>query len=198
MYRLIIPLLLVFILLPAVAFAGPLFDPQESRDECHPAAPAVIHVPLAQPANEDDYFKAILYSAHLDMTKSVLDAYMNALKKDLTPQQISSAEKRAATCYLDGAKKEKGVGFSQHMIGLDYALGNGVQQNWGDAYFWRNVAALLAERAEAGSCFPADASDNARDHLTAEQRNAVDQKVIKWMQERFPGWKPIAVPAPCK
>lgn len=62
----------------------------------------------------------------------------------------------------------------QYNLGLHYKQGNGLPQNWAEAYFWLSLA------AKAGNADAASERDAAGKELSREQKSAVERRVKEW------------------
>jgi TPR repeat protein len=88
---------------------------------------------------------------------------------------------------------EQGVGNAQMQLGKLYLDGNGVKQDYEEAYFWILLAPHYFNDEVDESFDPRDAGQ----HLTQEQRALVEKRVEDWKKAHpLPLAKPIPRPVP--
>jgi len=87
---------------------------------------------------------------------------------------------QAAVWYRKAA--EQGDARAQHRIGVQYLVGLGTPQDFAEAYFWLDLAAV-------GEPYAADAKDDAKDrdeaasHLTPADLSREQERARKWLED---------------
>jgi TPR repeat protein len=69
---------------------------------------------------------------------------------------------------------------AQCALGEMYEKGLGVKQDYAEAYFWLSLAPKLPHRADV--FFDTDTAGKVAEHLTHEQKSALDKRVEEWVK----------------
>jgi hypothetical protein len=96
-----------------------------------------------------------------------------------TGNELPRDFKKAATIYGNAA--ENGDSKSQYRLARMYMKGLGVEQNYGLAYFWANIAVDMTQgdtKAEAKAL-----ADEANKHLTPLLRTVMKKQVHDWLAD---------------
>jgi uncharacterized protein len=78
---------------------------------------------------------------------------------------------------------ERGHEVAQGLLGTSYLISEGVPQDYAEAYFWMTLA------LNGGKDFVKGHRDQAVQHLSPEQKAAIDKRVAKWKPAPAPASK---------
>lgn len=91
---------------------------------------------------------------------------------------------------------DRGISDAQRTIGQMYEQGQGVKQDWREAYYWYSLAvnSLAREDDPSNSAYWYKKSkDSSATHLTADQIAAVEKRVQEWKPAQQPQPEPLQV-----
>ena len=80
---------------------------------------------------------------------------------------------------------EKGISQGLAELGIQYSLGQGVPQNYEEAYFWLDVA-LAGKLSSRWQHLAAKIRDDAASHLTKNELTQTQERAEKWFAAHPP------------
>lgn len=126
---------------------------------------------------EQAYFWYSIEANRRDWDKEEREKNRGRVRALLTAEQIATVDKRIVEWHRKFA--ESGDARGQSALGLLYARGEHIKQDWVEAYFW----AMLATQQSSYEKIT-DPVGKASAHLTPDQKAEAERRVLDWLRVR--------------